>query len=241
MYKLIVSRFERALIDREEAISASTVTEIDNIRRKGVLFAVFTDGSFKDILDYNVDFPFLDYIIAYGGVYLYDVVHHKTIYKKKLTKTTIRTIIRYFSDYNIYAFTDNQKILIKDLDDKNIYKLEIECPSKRVLNDIEKKLDGLKLNIRCDFKKCDGHYILEIITNCISTSMAIEKICDIKKIKLEDVVGIGVDDRDISLLKKVGYKVAMGNATAHLKKEAEVITKSNDNSGVREILSKLEF
>lgn len=241
MYKMVVSKFEDALIDKEEVISASTVIEIDNIRRRGIPFVIFTEGCLNDILDYNIDFPFIDYIISYGGAYLYDVVDNRVIYKKNLTKKVISTIAYHFSYYDIYGFTENEKILIDKIGDQKIYKLVIKYSNKGSLNDIERQLNELKLNIHFDIKKCGKSYLVEIISGYASKNVAVEKICDIKKIKLEEVVAIGVDDRDISLLKTVGCPVAMENGSSQVKKIAKIITKSNDDGGVKSILNKLEL
>ena len=63
MYKVVVSEFDRTLINSEEAISSSTVMEIDRIRNMGCLFCISTDRFLSDILSYNRDFIFTDYII----------------------------------------------------------------------------------------------------------------------------------------------------------------------------------
>ena len=84
MYKMIVSDFDGTLIDSDEAIPLSTMVEIDRIRKLGVKFVVATGRILKSVLDYNRDFPFLDYVISCDGAYVYDVSNRKTLYKKPL-------------------------------------------------------------------------------------------------------------------------------------------------------------
>ena len=64
MYKLFVSDFDGTLIDSDEAIPLSTMVEIDRIRKLGVKIVITTGRILKSILEYNKDFPFLDYVIS---------------------------------------------------------------------------------------------------------------------------------------------------------------------------------
>ena len=87
MLKMIVSSFYNTIIDYEEAISASTVLEIDRIRKKGIVFSVCTNRQYQEILDYNHDFHFVDYIVSLNGSYVYDVNKSKCLFKKKISLT----------------------------------------------------------------------------------------------------------------------------------------------------------
>ena len=60
MYKLIVSGFDGVLIDSDEAINMGTVMKIDNLRRNGEKFCVFTDRVLQDILDYPASKTFFN-------------------------------------------------------------------------------------------------------------------------------------------------------------------------------------
>lgn len=54
----------------------------------------------------------------------------------------------------------------------------------------------------------------------------------------EKTIGVGDADNDIHLFKAVGLKVAMGNATDNLKKEADIITETVENDGLVKIIEK---
>ena len=59
------------------------------------------------------------------------------------------------------------------------------------------------------------------------------------KIDTKDAIAIGDDNNDISMLKTVGYAVAMDNATVGVKEYANEITKSNEEDGVAIFLEKI--
>lgn len=239
MYKVVVSEFDRTLINSEEAISSSTVMEIDRIRNMGCLFCISTDRFLSDILSYNRDFIFTDYIICCSGAYLYDVLNDKVIYKKNITNVVLKKILDNFSDYDIYAYLEDRCWLIKDIIKEKIYKLEIVCPSKKILNSISEKLNELELNIKYFSKKTDKNYVLEIIMDSVDKSVCIEKICKLRKISMEEVVYIGALEKDIPMTKLVGYSVCMKNGDSTLKKQCSMICPSNDDKGVKFVLNKL--
>ena len=82
MKKMVVISFYHALIDEESAISQSIMLEIERIRKKGILFCVCTNGTYQEVLEYNKDFPFIDYIISLNGSYIYDVLKEQKNKKK---------------------------------------------------------------------------------------------------------------------------------------------------------------
>ena len=54
MYKMVVSDFCGTLIDSEEAISVSTMLELDRIRKEGILFCITTNGFVREgIFDFE--------------------------------------------------------------------------------------------------------------------------------------------------------------------------------------------
>ena len=52
MYKMVVSDFCGTLINSEEAISVSTMLELDRIRKEGILFCITTSKSLKIVKEY---------------------------------------------------------------------------------------------------------------------------------------------------------------------------------------------
>lgn len=238
MYKLVISGFDNTLINDEEAISSSTMVKIDEIRRKNILFGISTNRCYKEILSYNRDFPFIDYIIAYNGAYVYDVNKNKVIFKKYILVSIIKKIFSNFKDYDLLFYTD--EIVFDDfdlIDDNKIYKIRIICN----LDDIDlicEKLFKLNLDINY-YKNCiDNICSVEIFRGSINKFVGLEKICN-KRISLDEVVAIGCDSTDIEVLNSVGYSAVVSNGDVCAKECAKVITLSNNDKGVEKILDKI--
>ncbi len=230
MIKIVVSSFYNTLIDSEEAIPMSTMLEIDRIRNNNILFTISTNRCYKEVLDYNKDFPFIDYIISLNGSYVYDVINKKCIYKQKISKLDVKKIYNSFKRSKIYYYTEN-KILTNynETLDKDIYKMEIEDIS----------------NITIDNNNClysllikDNKKYLEIISNKCNTYKALLEINKINKIKDNEVLTIIGNESDISLYKNIKETYVVNNNNCKLK-EIKKITKSNDLKGVELVLKNI--
>ena len=56
---------------------------------------------------------------------------------------------------------------------------------------------------------------------------------------MPQTMGFGDGENDISLIRRAGIGVAMGNAEECLKAEADYITVTNDDDGVAAVLEKI--
>lgn len=258
MYKLVVSSFDKTLIDDDFAIPISTVLTIDSIRRRGCKFVVATNRGVSFIKEYIKDVNFIDYIASLNGSYIYDVMREKVIYDKRITLEIIRKIIKKYKDTvcNIYLCTDHSKCILKDkiinkddiiirdfedfIKNNKVYKIEIHTPNNKTCKKIEKEIKEMDIPICMNVGEYeDKDYLVEITANNINKCSAIEKICNIEKISLSDVLFIGSSYNDLSLIKKVGQSVSTANSISEVKKKTSIHTSSNNEKGVEKIIKKM--
>ncbi len=247
MYKLLVSSFYDTLIDDDEAISLSTMVEIDRIRKNGVLFCVTTEGNYLDVCDYNKDFDFIDYIIACNGAYLYDVLNKKVIFKKNIMPSMIKKIWKNYSKYDVYFYTGIDKVLIKknflfdefyNENKTDIYKIDISFTDKKLRDSVYDEIGELELKVSCNKYDKNKKYIIEITALNINKLSSIEFICRRKKISLMEVVSIGQKESDICMLNDVGMSCCVANANNDVKKVAKMKSSSNVCKGVEKVIKK---
>lgn len=228
MIRIVVSSFYNTLINYEEAIPTSTMLEIDRIRNNKVLFTISTNGLYKEILDYNKSYPFVDYIISLNGSYVYDVLNNKCIYKQKIAKNDIKKIYNSFKNYKIKYYTeDNILNNYNETLKKDIYKIEIEDFTNINIE-----------NINCNlsvFEKDNKKY-LEIISNKCNSYIALNRINEINNIKENEILVITGNDSDIELCKNIKNSYIVENSSSRLKKEIRKRTSSNNECGVEQIL-----
>lgn len=109
MKKVAICNFEE-LIGEEDAISVATMLKLEKIRKNNFKLIIYSEKSIDDLLYYNRDFPFIDYIVHEKGYYLYDVNKNKRIIDKKLSKQIVNKIIKLFPKSNLKLFEDNNSI-----------------------------------------------------------------------------------------------------------------------------------
>ncbi|MDS4065982.1 Cof-type HAD-IIB family hydrolase [Staphylococcus capitis] len=79
---------------------------------------------------------------------------------------------------------------------------------------------------------------LEITHSDAQKGIALSTIAKQLGIDLKDVMALGDNLNDVSMLERVGYSVAMDNAVPEVKTVAKYVTDSNENSGVGKAIKK---
>lgn len=139
-----------------------------------------------------------------------------------------------------YAITIKEKITLKDIlensDDMILKCLLFENEEgnlKKARNEFEK---DARLEIVSSGKKN-----IEIMSKGVSKGASVLKLAHILNIDREEIICIGDNENDISMIEYAGVGVAMGNSIEALKDKADLITDTNLNDGVSKIIEKLIF
>ncbi len=163
---------------------------------------------------------------------------NENFYSKQLDYGTLR-----YSKWNEKQ-KEEDKINIEVL--KNplefIDRSEIDILKFVIMDDDKKKLTEMKklLLQNSDIKVVSSlNLSFDIMNNGVSKGNALKQLCNIYKIKKEEVIAIGDNENDVSMLKFAGTSVAMKNGDITAKKTADIITDSNDNDGVCKVLKEL--
>ena len=219
MTRMVVSSFYNTLINKEEAIPTSTMLEIDRIRHNNILFVVITNRLLKDVLYYNNDFPFIDYIICLNGSIIYDVNNNKIIYEKSIDKKTINNIKEQYKNNKITYYTKDN--YYNELINEDIYKIEIEVNKK----DLNKNNSIFRYN---------NKYYIEINSTSIYDSLKV--IMKKENIKQEEITTIIGNLSEKELINKIDNTYVVSNSMKELKELANNKTKSNDKKGLEQVI-----
>jgi Cof subfamily protein (haloacid dehalogenase superfamily) len=256
MTKLVISDLDGTLLDSDEAIPMSTMVAIDNIRRKKIIFAVATGRMLSSILDYNKDFPFIDYAIACNGSYVYDVNKKKEIFASPIPDTIVKDLYRHYSNNIMYFVTKNRWNLVGDpaeirghekpiadfteFCEKNsngVYKIEICIPTKKIETEITTKLKNLPITVTTNYYQ--NLYVIEITNKNVTKYTGVAELLKYLKVPKEEVLVIGDANNDLAMIKKLPNSIAVANASKDVLKYAKRITSSNNDKGVENILKEL--
>jgi Cof subfamily protein (haloacid dehalogenase superfamily) len=73
---------------------------------------------------------------------------------------------------------------------------------------------------------------LEVVRKGVSKGLALKYLAEKLGFQREQVIAIGDNENDISMLQYAGFAIAMGNAEEEVKKIADYVTHDNQNDGV---------
>ncbi|WP_075983265.1 Cof-type HAD-IIB family hydrolase [Bacillus massilinigeriensis] len=122
---------------------------------------------------------------------------------------------------------ENYDLLIES-NDHEIYKMLAFANRKSQLTSSATNLDKIQgLSV-----SSSGYNNIELTSVHAQKGLALEAFVNKRGISLEDTMAIGDNFNDLSMLKKVGRAVAMGNAEEKIKAECHYVTATNMESGV---------
>ena len=218
MIKMLVCSFYNTLIDEEDAIPTSTMLALDSIHQN-IKFAITTNRLQEEVLYYNQDYPFIDYIISLNGSIIYDVENNKTIELKTFTKKELERISQEFVKREIWYYTKNEVWNIIPQDP--VYKIEIK---------------GIK-----EWKNTEYYTSIFKRNKEIFLEIGKNNPYDVfKKMKQKDeeILAVIGNDSEESILKHIPKTFVVRNASKKLKEQTSLFTRSNKLKGVETVIRK---
>lgn len=260
-YKLIVSDLDGTLLDGKRNISDRTKELISEFVRKGGVFSFATgrmESSAGKYIEYlNINSP----SIIYNGAKVADIRKDKVIYEAKLdfetAKKALKLSLGYDWDVLLYI---NKKIYVNRITDVieeymvkdgveceavgNLYEFLEEDPTKILIignpDYFEPYVSKLKGAITSPVNYVRSEYnYLEILPHGISKGEALKRLAEELNIPIDEVIAIGDNLNDLSMIREAGMGVAVENAHPEIVKNAKYVTKSNDEDGVAEVVYKV--
>ena len=80
------------------------------------------------------------------------------------------------------------------------------------------------------------YYYTEITNTNVDKWYAIEDLANKIGINKEEIVAIGDNVNDLTMIKNSGLGILMGNAAPHIKEQVDIIVSDNDSNGVAEAI-----
>ncbi len=251
-YSLLAVDLDGTLLNNQKEITLETIDAINHMISLGYYFVIVTGRPYIAIKNLIKGISKNIYLITTNGALITtkedDLIFLKTMNeeaaKRILTianenKATIAIWSKnelYFNKESSWQekYENMQKIKGRLINDDFSY-LNI---TKIIWFDDESKMDEVKnlfKGVKANFFTSQKEF-LEFVDFSISKEKALDYLLNILKIKKSEVIAIGDGENDLKMLKYAGLGVAMGNADEKVKKEADLITKSNQEDGVKQII-----
>lgn len=260
-YKLIAFDVDDTLLNTEKIITPKTKEALLNAQKSGIKLCVASGRLPYGVRPYALELDILKnggyYFGFNGGAVLnsgeelisshyLDSSYIKPVYDL-LRPTNITTMVHkgdvIYSDRKVNDYTHiesdaiglplNPVDDIAEFVDWRLHKMLL-CGEPAELKSFEKRLKdelGEKLDIYLS-----APWFLEVMPKGINKGKGLEAVCRDSGIAPNEVIAFGDSFNDISMIRRAGTGVAMGNAEDELKKSADMVTDTCDNDGIAKAL-----
>jgi len=160
-----------------------------------------------------------------------------TIYAEKLVNVSLR-----YTEWNKYLGEDDKvKIIIDDDIEKVLVKNRIKILKGVVVDNDSEKIQSFRneiveTGIVSATQSLDNN--LEVMNKGVTKGSAVKTIAELYGIGREEIIAVGDNENDMSMIEYAGLGIAMGNAEESLKNVADYITGDYQNDGVAEAIEK---
>ena len=266
-YKMLVTDMDYTLLNKEKKVSDRNREALRRAMEKGVHMVVATgriytsariyakllgldtpiiasngalikDASktiFRDILSQDTVREMLRLCHKYG-VYCHFFTEN-TIYSEKLINVSLR-----YTEWNKYMGEEDQvKIRIVDDGEEIVEAAKSEVLKAVVFDDDDEKIQKLRDGIMetgiVSVSQSMKHN-LEVMNKGVNKGNAVRILAQMYGINREEIIAIGDNENDISMIEYAGLGIAMGNAEELLKRAADHVTGDYQEDGVAEAIEK---
>lgn len=206
-------RNEQHEIEENYPMNNELITEVTDVfKSEDVFYQIYTDKAiYTTSIERDIDI-FIELAEQSGGDP--DVEKIRRLMRERIAKTSLKEVDNYREIYE----REDEHVLKFLAASSNKPKL---VRTKSYLNEI----DQLAVS-------ASSYGNIEVTRKGAQKGIALEKMAEELNVDLKDAMAIGDNLNDISMLKRVGTAVAMGNATSEVKAIADVVTGTNIEDGV---------
>ncbi|MCC8162332.1 MAG: Cof-type HAD-IIB family hydrolase [Lachnospiraceae bacterium] len=200
--------------------------------------------------------------MAYNGGRINDAATGETLFETSMPCELARKVLRHLEHFPVTPILDDGRQFY--VHDRTAYKVEYECrnnemectevdnlaeflsfsPIKILMSGKEEELPSLMEEIGRPFRDSlsvvmTAPFYLEIIPKEINKGQGLLDVCRVCGVDPACAIAFGDAQNDIPMIRAAGLGVAMGNACRELKEAADLVTLSNNEDGIAQVLEEL--
>ena len=259
--KLIAVDMDGTLLDDNKNISLRNKEAVQKAIKAGIIVIFASGRAFAGVRIYAEYLDLKVPLVIYNGAAVIESKSKKVFYEKPINIETARAIIRYcgqkgyhiqtyindkFQVFKHNSFSENyckvfgieEEILGDSMCDIMIspYKMLVIANNEKfqaVRNDLEQKFSK-----QIDFSSSMPNY-LEMVEIGVNKWSAVKSVGAMYGIAPTNIMCIGDNNNDYSMIKNAGIGVAMENSNECILKIAKIITAKNTEDGVAVVIDKV--
>lgn len=263
--KLIAIDIDGTLINSSHQLTAEVHDAIQQAKKQGIKIVLSTGrplAGIQKLLHQLELFTGDDYAITYNGSLVQNTETKQTVSSFSLTYEDYLEIDLLARRLNLHVHTESEDTIYTSNRDISPYTVHeshlVNMPIKyrtqeemtpdisyikMMIIDEPELLDAAIPSVPEDYKERytivkSAAFFLEIMNKEAQKGTALKRLVEHLELEPSEVMAIGDNENDLSMIKYAGLGVAMDNAIDVVKEHADVITLSNDEHGVAEAIKK---
>ncbi len=265
--KIISIDVDGTLLNSKKKLTQKVKNAILKAKNAGIKIVIATgrplSGAKQILKELGLDNQNDQYVVCFGGGVV-ETTSGEVLFEKKLTYDNyldLETIalklgLHFHASAPDRIYTADRDIGDYTLYEANLVNLGISYRTPDEMKNIpiikcmyvdEQKLLDKKIADHTPFSHLDNEitftktapFYYEANPKGVSKGNALEFLCKRLNLSSENLMAIGDEENDLSMIKYAGTGVAMGNAVLAVKNAAQMITKDCDHDGVAEAIEKI--
>ena len=262
--KIIAIDLDGTLLNSKKEIGERTKKALIEASNQGVFIVLASGRPIKGMIPLIKELKLdekVNYVINFNGAAINKTDNYNSIYNCNLTKNEMLEIEEFAKEYNVHshAFINGDCYIEENGEYSDLEASLNRIPlhlikyaevsddsfvNKYMFADSPEKLKEIyPLLPKKFFDKYtvvfSAPFFLEFLNKKTNKGRALAYLCQYLNIDQSEVMAIGDEENDYSMLEFAAYKIAMGNANVKLKNIATHITDTNNDDGVGKIVEKL--
>ena len=260
-FKLLAIDLDGTLLNDNKEISLFNYEALEYAANKGIILVPCTGRAVNGITKYGRLAQLSTYAIAYNGAMIINLKSNEIIYHCPMDKKDAFYIINrgiaydtnicIWSSNKLYCNVINDYTLsyskisgiapekfnsLADFENKIITKVLWHDSEEKIAKYLKEMSSTVSKSVCCCTSK---PWFLEFFNIKASKALALDMLNTALNIKKSEVIAFGDELNDVSLIRYAGTGIAMAIARKEVKQCADIITSSNNDNGVAQIIHKL--
>lgn len=264
MIKLCTIDLDGTLFDSVKNISHENKKAIKLAKENGCKIVIATGRPINGILNVLKELDLVskdDYVICYNGAKILNTLTLDTIYSSTISGETVKELYHEARKLGLFfhAFRKNEELITFEHNpytdvEARINKIEDHLFDFEQINDNDEFIKAMIVdsdqNITQAMEDINPKFyeeysvvrsskiFLEFLNKESNKGEALKQLAKYLHIDIKDTMAIGDAGNDLAMIENAGIGVAMENAFIEIKKAANFITASNEQSGVALAINK---
>lgn len=261
-YKIVALDMDGTLLNDKKEITNETKNVIMQARNKGVKVVLASGRPLEGLKNYLNELNLIDnneFVLSYNGCLVQETKTSQIICEVGLKGSDLKYMYNLSKEIgvNIHAFSPQIGLMTPKISkytevEANINKIDINIIDFDKIDDnddivkvmmidepeiLDEAIKKLPQSIYEDYTVVkSAPFFLEFINKNADKGKGLEALAKHLNVKREEIIAIGDAENDLAMIEYAGLGVAMGNGCDKVKNAADVVTLSNEENGVANII-----